>query len=234
MQQYLQNKKGLVKKVFNKVYNKYDLMNDLMSFGVHRIWKRDLIQFMNPSKNKRLIDVACGTGDLGKIYMDIVGSNEKILCVDSNKKMISEAKKKLKNYNHVNWLISDAEKLPIPNNIFDFYTIGFGLRNTKDIKKTIKEAFRVLKPGGRFLCLEFSKVENSNLNYFYKNYSKLIPSIGEFVVGEKAPYKYLVASIDKFINQEELIDIMKANKFENCTYRNLSAGIVSIHSGWKI
>ena len=94
MQQYLQNKKGLVKKVFNKVYNKYDLMNDLMSFGVHRIWKRDLIQFMNPSKNKRLIDVACGTGDLGKIYLDIVGSNEKILCVDSNKKMISEAKKK--------------------------------------------------------------------------------------------------------------------------------------------
>ena len=91
MQQYLQNKKGLVKKVFNKVYNKYDLMNDLMSFGVHRIWKRDLIQFMNPSKNKRLIDVACGTGDLGKIYLDIVGSNEKILCVDSNKKMISEA-----------------------------------------------------------------------------------------------------------------------------------------------
>ena len=140
MQQYLQNKKGLVKKVFNKVYNKYDLMNDLMSFGVHRIWKRDLIQFMNPSKNKRLIDVACGTGDLGKIYLDIVGSNEKILCVDSNKKMISEAKKKLKNYNHVNWLISDAEKLPIPNNIFDFYTIGFGLRNTKDIKNSNKDA----------------------------------------------------------------------------------------------
>ena len=234
MQQYLQNKKGLVKKVFNKVFNKYDLMNDLMSFGVHRIWKRDLIQFMNPSKNKRLIDVACGTGDLGKIYLDIVGSNEKILCVDSNKKMISEAKKKLKNYNHVNWLISDAEKLPIPNNIFDFYTIGFGLRNTKDIKKTIKEAFRVLKPGGRFLCLEFSKVENSNLNYFYKNYSKLIPKIGELVVGERIPYKYLVESIEKFINQEELIDLMKSSKFENCTYKNLSGGIVSIHSGWKI
>ena len=140
----------------------------------------------------------------------------------------------LKNYNHVNWLISDAEKLPIPNNIFDFYTIGFGLRNTKDIKKTIKEAFRVLKPGGRFLCLEFSKVENSNLNYFYKNYSKLIPKIGELVVGERIPYKYLVESIEKFINQEELIDLMKSSKFENCTYKNLSGGIVSIHSGWKI
>jgi len=234
MQQYLQNKKGLVKKVFNKVYNKYDLMNDLMSFGAHRIWKKDLIKLMNPSKNKKLIDVACGTGDLGKLYLDFTKSSKKILCVDSNKKMIDQAKKKLKNYNNIDWLIADAEKLPIENNIFDFYTISFGLRNTKDISKTIKEAFRVLKPGGRFLCLEFSKVQNSNLNYFYKNYSKLIPSIGEFVVGEKAPYKYLVASIDKFINQEELIDIMKANKFENCTYRNLSAGIVSIHSGWKI
>ncbi len=234
MQQYLQNKKGLVKKVFNKVYNKYDLMNDLMSFGIHRIWKKDLIKLMNPSKNKKLIDVACGTGDLGKLYLDFTKSRKEILCVDSNKKMIDQAKKKLKNYNNIHWLISDAEKLPVESNTFDFYTISFGLRNTKDINKTIKEAFRVLKPGGRFLCLEFSKVQNSNLNYFYKNYSKLIPSIGEFVVGEKAPYKYLVESIDKFINQEELIDIMKKNKFENCTYRNLSAGIVSIHSGWKI
>ncbi len=234
MQQYLQNKKGLVKKVFNKVYNKYDLMNDLMSFGIHRIWKKDLIKLMNPSKNKKLIDVACGTGDLGKLYLDFTKSRKEILCVDSNKKMIDQAKKKLKNYNNIHWLISDAEKLPVESNTFDFYTISFGLRNTKDINKTIKEAFRVLKPGGRFLCLEFSKVQNSNLNYFYKNYSKLIPSIGEFVVGEKAPYKYLVESIDKFINQEELIDIMKKNKFENCTYRNLSAGIVSVHSGWKI
>ncbi len=234
MQQYLQNRKGLVKKVFNKVYNKYDLMNDLMSFGVHRVWKKDLIKLMNPSKNKKLIDVACGTGDLGKLYLDFTKSREKILCVDPNKKMIDQAKKKLKNYKNINWLISDAEKLPIESNTFDFYTISFGLRNTKNINKTIKEAFRVLKPGGRFLCLEFSKVQNSNLNYFYKNYSKLIPSLGEFIVGEKAPYKYLVTSIDKFINQEELIDIMRKNKFENCTYRNLSAGIVSIHSGWKI
>ena len=234
MQQYLQNKKGLVKKVFNKVSNKYDLMNDLMSFGIHRIWKKDLIKLMNPSKNKKLIDVACGTGDLGKLYLDFTKSHEKILCVDPNKKMIDQAKKKLKNYNNINWLISDAEKLPIESNIFDFYTISFGLRNTKDINKTIKEAFRVLKPGGRFLCLEFSKVQNSNLNFFYKNYSKLIPSLGEFVVGEKTPYKYLITSIDKFINQEELIEIMKKNRFENCTYRNLSAGIASIHSGWKI
>ena len=234
MQQYLQNKKGLVKKVFNKVYNKYDLMNDLMSFGVHRIWKRDLIQFMNPSKNKRLIDVACGTGDLGKIYLDIVGSNEKILCVDSNKKMISEAKKKLKNYNHVNWLISDAEKLPIPNNIFDFYTIGFGLRNTKDIKKTIKEAFRVLKPGGRFLCLEFSKVDNEIFNVLYQNYSKIIPFIGKFIVGSSEPYDYLIKSIKQFYSQSELASLIESNGFSNVSFRNLTNGISAIHSGWKI
>ena len=118
--------------------------------------------------------------------------------------------------------------------MFDFYTISFGLRNTKNLNKALSEAFRVLKPGGRFLCLEFSKIQNSNLNYIYKNYSKLIPSIGKFVIGEKKPYEYLIKSIENFINQEELKYLMKKNGFENCTYRNLSGGIVSIHSGWKI
>ena len=126
------------------------------------------------------------------------------------------------------------EKLSFRENSFDYYAISFGLRNTKNINKSIKEAYRVLKPGGRFLCLEFSKIENSNLEFLYKKYSKLIPIIGNFVVGEKEPYKYLIESIDKFINQEELIDCMKKNGFENCTYRNLSGGVVAIHSGWKI
>ena len=131
-------------------------------------------------------------------------------------------------------MVSSAEKLPIKKNLFDFYTISFGLRNTKNLKKVLSEAYRVLKPGGRFLCLEFSKIDNSGLNFIYKNYSKLIPSIGKLVVGEREPYEYLVKSIDNFINQEELISLMHKSGFKNCNYRNLSGGIVSIHSGWKI
>ena len=234
MQQNLQNKDGLVKNVFNKVYDKYDLMNDFMSLGIHRIWKKDLIQLMNPSKEKKLIDVACGTGDLGKLYLDSVGVNQKILCVDPNKGMIKKGKIKLKKYKNIKWIIASAENLPISDNSCDYYTISFGLRNTKNLNKALSEAYRILKPGGRYLCLEFSKIENSNLNSFYKNYSKLIPLIGKIVVGEKEPYEYLVKSIESFINQVQLINLMKKNKFQNCTYRNLSGGIVAIHSGWKI
>jgi demethylmenaquinone methyltransferase/2-methoxy-6-polyprenyl-1,4-benzoquinol methylase len=234
MQQYLQNKKGLVKKVFDKVYDKYDLMNDFMSLGVHRIWKKDLINLMSPSKKKILIDVACGTGDLAKIYLDKTDKNEKIFCVDPNKGMINKGKKKLKKYKNIKWLIGSAENLPIDTSSCDYYTISFGLRNTKNLNKSLAEAYRVLKPGGRYLCLEFSKIQNSNLDFFYKNYSRLIPLIGKAVAGEKKPYEYLVKSIKEFINQEELITLMKKNNFVNCAYRNLSGGIVAIHSGWKI
>ena len=234
MQQNLQNKDGLVKNVFNKVYDKYDLMNDFMSLGIHRIWKKDLIQLMNPSKGKKLIDVACGTGDLGKLYLDSVGANQKILCVDPNKGMIKKGKSKLKKYKNIKWIIASAENLPIQDNSCDYYTISFGLRNTKNLNKALSEAYRILKPGGRYLCLEFSKIENSNLNSFYKNYSKLIPLIGKIVVGKKEPYEYLIKSIENFINQAQLINLMKKNKFQNCTYRNLSGGIVAIHSGWKV
>jgi len=234
MQQNLQNKDGLVKNVFNKVYDKYDLMNDFMSLGIHRIWKKDLIQLMNPSKGKKLIDVACGTGDLGKLYLDSVGANQKILCVDPNKGMIKKGKSKLKKYKNIKWIIASAENLPVQDNSCDYYTISFGLRNTKNLNKALSEAYRILKPGGRYLCLEFSKIENSNLNSFYKNYSKLIPLIGKIVVGEKEPYEYLIKSIENFITQPQLINLMEKNKFQNCTYRNLSGGIVAIHSGWKI
>tara|TARA_S200000501_G_scaffold327558_1_gene326898 strand:- start:360 stop:1064 length:705 start_codon:yes stop_codon:yes gene_type:complete len=234
MQQYLQNKKGLVKEVFDQVYSKYDLMNDFMSLGVHRYWKKSLINMMNPSVNKKLIDVACGTGDIGKLFLDNTHGDGKITCVDPNKGMIGIGKQKLSIYKNIKWITSSAEKLPIPNNCYDYYTIVFGLRNTKDLNKTLSEAHRVLKPGGRFFCLEFSKIQNSNLDYIYKNYSKLIPIIGQFVVGQKKPYEYLVKSIKEFINQDELIDLMKKNNFQKCSYRNFSGGIVSIHSGWKL
>ena len=234
MQQNLQQKKGLVKSVFDKVYNKYDLMNDFMSFGVHRYWKKELIRQINPSSNDTLVDVACGTGDIAKLFSDINDNKSKILCVDFNKKMLSEGKKRLKNYKNIKWKLSNAENLNLPSNSFDFYTISFGLRNTKDINKSIKEAYRVLKTGGRFFCLEFSKIQNHNLEILYKNYSKFIPTIGKIIVGESEPYKYLVKSIENFVNQEELVEILKSNKFYKPNYKNLSGGIVSIHSGWKI
>ena len=234
MQQYLQNKKGLVQGVFDQVFDKYDLMNDFMSLGVHRSWKKTLLNMMNPSKNQKLIDVACGTGDIGKLYLDNTDKENFITCVDPNEGMIAKGKEKLKKYNNINWVISSAENLPLKENSYDFYTISFGLRNTKDLNKSLSEAHRVLKPGGRFFCLEFSKIQNENLDFVYKQYSKIIPLIGKFIVGQKEPYEYLIESIEKFLNQDELIDLMKKNRFEKCSYRNLSGGIVSIHSGWKI
>ena len=233
MQQYLQNKKRLVQSVFDRVYNKYDLMNDFMSLGIHRIWKQNLINMMNPSLKSNLIDVACGTGDIGKLFLDNAKRDMRITCVDPNKGMINNGKKKLRRYKNVNWIVAPAEKLPVLDNTFDYYTISFGLRNTVDISKALSEANRVLKSGGRFLCLEFSKIQNSNLDFVYKKYSKLIPLIGKIVVGEKEPYEYLVKSIKNFVNQEELINLMENNNFKKCSYRNLSGGIVSIHSGWK-
>ena len=192
------------------------------------------MNWMSPSKDKTLIDVACGTGDLAKLFLKFTNKSGEIFCVDTNIGMINKGKNKLNKFKNINWVIASAEKLPIKDNSCDYYTISFGLRNTKDLNKALSEAYRVLKPGGRYFCLEFSKIQNSNLNFIYKNYSKLIPVIGKAVVGQKEPYDYLIKSIEEFINQEELIDLMKQNKFEHCNYRNLSGGIVAIHSGWKI
>ena len=234
MQQYLQNKKGLVQNVFNQVYDRYDLMNDFMSLGIHRLWKKSLLSMMNPSSNQSLIDVACGTGDIAKLFLKHVNKTTRVTCVDPNNAMIGKGKEKLSKFKNINWIISPAEKIPLHDNLFDFYTISFGLRNTANIDKALSEAYRVLRPGGRFLCLEFSKIQNENLETLYKNYSKLIPYIGKLVVGERQPYEYLLESIQNFLNQEELIDAMVKSNFEKCTYRNLSGGIVSIHSGWKV
>ena len=147
MQQNLQNKAGLVEGVFNKVYDKYDLMNDFMSFGIHRIWKKNLMNWMSPTKNKKYLDVACGTGDLGKLFLDSTDKNGEITCSDSNKKMIEKGKKRLRGYKNIKWVVAEAEKLPFENDTVDFYTISFGLRNTKNLDKSLSEAYRVLKPG---------------------------------------------------------------------------------------
>ena len=190
MQQRLQQNNGLVKKVFNSVFNKYDLMNDIMSFGIHRLWKKELIHILNPSEKTKLIDVGCGTGDIGKLFLKATNNNCDILCVDPNKNMIKEGKKNFINLKNVKWRNNYAEELKTYSNYYDYYTISFGLRNTTNLDKSISEAYRVLKKGGRFLCLEFSKIDNSNLNFLYERYSQLIPLIGKVVVGEKEPYEY--------------------------------------------
>ena len=148
--------------------------------------------------------------------------------------MFEEGKTNLKIYQNIKWVKAQAEKLPLNDNIFDFYTISYGIRNVSDINKSLSEAFRVLKPGGRFMCLEFSKIDNELLNFFYKQYSKTIPFIGKHIVGASQPYEYLVSSINKFYNQNQLVEIMTKNGFSNVEYRNLSSGISAIHSGWKI
>ena len=223
-----------MRRVFNDVFDKYDLMNDIMSLGIHRIWKKNLIQMMNPSNKKNLIDVACGTGDVAKLYLEATSYDTSVLCVDPNINMIKECKENLKNFKNVKWKVCGAEKLNVPDNFFDFYTISFGLRNVKDINKSLKEANRVLKKGGRFLCLEFSKVKSEILDKFYQIYSKSIPKIGKFIVGKSEPYEYLVKSIKEFYSQEELLELMKESNFDNSSYKNLNGGIVAIHSGWKI
>ena len=224
----------LVTKVFRDVFEKYDLMNDIMSFGVHRFWKKDFINLLNPQKNTTLVDVASGTGDIAKLYLNKIKYKGNVYCVDENKEMLDLNKKKLKNNANVQWFCKSAENLPFENNFFDYYTISFGIRNVSNINKTLQEAHRVLKPGGRFLCLEFSKVKNEVLNKFYKTYSKSIPKIGKIVLGKSEPYDYLVNSIEKFYSQDKLFKHIKENNFVNISYKNLSGGIVAIHSGWKV
>ena len=228
------DKSKLVNSVFSKVHNKYDLMNDIMSFGIHRVWKEKFIDWMNPLPNTKLIDVASGTGDIAQQYLNKLNNSGHAMCLEPNDQMLKEGKTKLKNYKNIKWINAQAENIPINDNTFDYYTISFGIRNVSDINLSLKEAFRVLKPGGRFMCLEFSKINNEFLNFLYKKYSKSIPYIGKFIVGSEKPYKYLIESIDKFMNQKQLAELMIKNGFTNVEFRNVTSGVSAIHSGWKI
>jgi demethylmenaquinone methyltransferase/2-methoxy-6-polyprenyl-1,4-benzoquinol methylase len=234
MQTLHHNKKKIVTKVFDEVFDKYDLMNDIMSLGIHRLWKKTFISWLNPQKNTKLIDVASGTGDVAKLFLEYISYKGNVYCVDENKGMLEINKKKLKNQKNVKWYCNNAEKLPFKDNEFDYYTISFGIRNVSNINNAFKEAYRVLKPGGRLLCLEFSKVENEILNTFYKIYSKTIPVMGKIILKNSKPYEYLINSIDEFYSQEKLLELLNKQNFSNTSYRNLSAGIVAIHSAWKI
>tara|TARA_Y100000768_G_scaffold192305_1_gene144179 strand:+ start:43 stop:747 length:705 start_codon:yes stop_codon:yes gene_type:complete len=234
MNSTIQDKAKLVNSVFSEVYDKYDLMNDMMSLGIHRIWKDKFIDWMNPAYNSSLIDVASGTGDIAKLFSARNKNSSSITCIEPNEDMFNKGKSKLVNFKNIKWIKSRAETLPIEDNMYDYYSISYGIRNVSDINKTLKEAYRVLKPGGRFMCLEFSKIDNELLNFFYKNYSKTIPALGKYIVGSSEPYEYLIKSIDSFYNQEQLLELITKNGFINVEYRNLSSGISAIHSGWKV
>ena len=234
MKSTILDKTKLVNSVFSKVSKKYDLMNDIMSFGVHRLWKEKFIEWMNPFTGSKLIDVASGTGDIAKLFSKKNNNSSEITCVEPNNGMFEEGKKNLRTFKNIKWIKANAEKLPFNDDTFDFYTISYGIRNVTDINQTLNEAFRVLKPGGRFMCLEFSKIDNEMLNFFYKKYSKTIPLIGKYIVGVSQPYEYLINSIDKFYNQNQLLELIANAGFFNVEYRNLSSGVSAIHSGWKI
>ena len=234
MKTTIQDKTKLVNSVFSQVNKKYDIMNDVMSLGIHRIWKNKFLDWMNPSQHQSLIDVASGTGDIARLVSKKNNNLNKISCVEPNNEMYHIGKVNLENFKNIKWFKAKAEQLPFKNDLFDFYTISYGIRNVSNINLTLQEAFRVLKPGGRFMCLEFSKINNEIINSLYQQYSKLIPYVGKYIVGSSEPYDYLIKSISDFYTQNELVDLMKNNGFSNIEYRNLSNGISAIHSGWKI
>ena len=229
-------KEPLVQNVFTKVANNYDLMNDLMSFGLHRSWKNKFIKEIDSFREKTLIDLAGGTGDIAKRFINNNG-NQVVVC-DLNQEMLNKGKNKISNTTHINkikWINASAEKIPFDDNTFDYCTISFGIRNVTNINNVLKESFRVLKPGGKFLCLEFSKIDNKSINKIYDLYSfKVIPKIGALVTNSKHSYEYLVESINQFYTPEELGSMMKDAGYFSVNFKKLSFGIVAIHSGYKI
>jgi ubiquinone/menaquinone biosynthesis methyltransferase len=228
-------KETLVGEVFSSVASKYDLMNDLMSLGIHRLWKRKFVSLLQ--KDKKLLDVASGTADIAKLYYKKCTKPD-ITLSDINQDMLNLGRENLLNqniYKGLNFVCANAEDLPFNDCEFDYYTISFGIRNVTNIAKVLKEAHRVLKPGGRFLCMEFAKVDNPCLHSVYDLYlDKIIPNIGEYVAKDKASYKYLAESIKLFPKQEIFIKMVEDAGFSICSYENLSFGIVAIYSGFKV
>lgn len=230
-------KSSLVKGVFNSVANKYDLMNDAMSLGTHRLWKKYFIEYLNPYPGKKLLDVAGGTGDITFELLKNTPDSQVTIC-DINEHMLIEGKKRAIDKGHINtieWVCGNAESLPVPDKSFDYYTIAFGIRNVTHIDKALEEAYRVLKTGGKFCCLEFSDVNNKMIRQIYDFYSfNMIPKIGQFLAGDSDSYQYLVESIRKFPHQEQFKQMIQDAGFSNVSYTNLSNGVVAIHSGWRI
>jgi demethylmenaquinone methyltransferase/2-methoxy-6-polyprenyl-1,4-benzoquinol methylase len=230
------DKAGLVRGVFDAVAPKYDLMNDLMSLGVHRMWKASFLDWLRPQANMRLIDVGGGTGDIALSFLERGGGDATV--VDINEKMLSVGRDRAMDrgiLDNIAWLNGDAECLALPDAIFDAYTIAFCIRNVTHIDAVLADARRVLKPGGRFMCLEFSHVALTWLEKIYDAYSfKILPTIGALVVGDRDAYQYLAESIRRFPPQDDFADMIKAAGFGQVSYDNLFGGIAAIHSAWRI
>ena len=230
-------KQGLVDEVFARVAPRYDLMNDLMSGGLHRLWKDDLIAWLAPPRSASpfaLLDVAGGTGDVALRALEAGGAGASATICDISAEMI-EAGRRRAGDAKLGFVRGNAEALPFAKSSFDAYTVAFGMRNLTHLDAALEEAFRVLKPGGRFLCLEFSAVEMPLLDRLYDAYSfNAIPALGGLVAGDSAAYRYLVESIRRFPDQENFTQMIENAGFERVRYRNLSGGIAAIHSAWRL
>jgi demethylmenaquinone methyltransferase/2-methoxy-6-polyprenyl-1,4-benzoquinol methylase len=231
-------KAGRVREVFDSVANKYDLMNDLMSFGIHRLWKRQTIEMSGVRQGQRVLDLAAGTGDLSARFSGLVGNQGEVVFSDINAAMLYQGRDRMIDegrVSNVRYVQADAQYLPFPDDYFDCVTIGFGLRNVTDKQLALNAINRVVKPGGRLLVLEFSKPIHQPLQKVYDLYSfTLLPKIGKLVTQDEESYRYLAESIRMHPDQETLKGMLEHAGFERCDYYNLTGGVVAIHRGYKV
>ncbi len=231
------DKAGMVHGVFSRVASKYDVMNDLMSVGIHRIWKEAMMDWLAPRPGQRLLDVAGGTGDVAFRFLGRAPGATAVVC-DLTEPMLVEGRKRAeaeKMADRLDWVVGDAMALPFPDASFDTYTISFGIRNVTRIADALAEAYRVLRPGGRLMVLEFSRIPNDLMQKAYDLYSfNVIPVMGQIVAGDRDSYQYLVESIRKFPEQEAFAAMIRDAGFGQVKFRNLSMGIAALHSGWKL
>ncbi|MEM7667645.1 MAG: bifunctional demethylmenaquinone methyltransferase/2-methoxy-6-polyprenyl-1,4-benzoquinol methylase UbiE [Pseudomonadota bacterium] len=230
-------KAGRVHGVFSSVASRYDVMNDLMSAGLHRLWKQAMIDWLAPRPGAHLLDVAGGTGDIAFRFLDRVRDEGEVTVCDLTESMLAEGRQRAeaKGIWAVDWVCGDAMSLPFEDRTFDAYTIAFGIRNVTRIEDALAEAYRVLKPGGRFLCLEFSQLPVPAMQWAYDRYSfNVIPAMGQAVTGDRESYQYLVESIRRFPDQESFAHMIRQTGFGQVRYRNLSMGVVALHSGWRL
>lgn len=231
-------KAGRVQGVFSSVASKYDRMNDAMSLGIHRVWKDAMLDWLAPRRDTHLLDAAGGTGDIAFHYLDRIGGAGRASVLDMTQAMLIEGRARARtrsDADRLDWIAGDAMRLPFDAGRFDAYTISFGIRNVTRIDDALAEAFRVLRPGGRLMVLEFSQLSVPAMQWAYDRYShNVIPALGQAIAGDRASYQYLVDSIRKFPDQARFATMIEAAGFAQVRYRNLSLGIAALHSGWKI
>ena len=230
-------KAGMVHGVFTNVASKYDIMNDVMSVGIHRIWKDAMMDWLAPRPGQRLLDVAGGTGDVSFRFLGRAGDAEAVV-LDMTESMLVEGRKRAEASSlaeKLDWIVGDAMALPFEDNSFDVYTVSFGIRNVTRVQDALSEAYRVLRPGGRLMVLEFSQLPNPMMQKAYDLYSfNVIPKMGKVIAGDSESYQYLVESIRQFPDQETFAEMIRKAGFENVSYRNMTLGVAALHTGWKI